>query len=95
MAPEQAAGDDVTTSWDVWALTVIAFEMLTGRHPFRRAVIVGTAAGAGMVGAELCGGRSPIPDALRSFFQRALSPAASQRPHDADAFLVEIEQVLA
>jgi serine/threonine-protein kinase len=95
MAPEQAAGDDVATSWDVWALTVIAYEMLTGRHPFRRAVMVGTAEDGGIVGAELCGGHSRIPDALRCFFQRALSPAPSERPHDADAFLVEIERVLA
>ena len=35
MAPEQAAGDSVSPAWDVWAVAVIAYEMLTGSHPFR------------------------------------------------------------
>ena len=38
MAPEQVAGDEINPAWDVWAVSVIAYEMLTGRHPFRRAV---------------------------------------------------------
>ena len=25
-------------AWDVWAVSIIAYEMLTGRHPFRQAV---------------------------------------------------------
>ena len=38
MAPEQVAGDDVNPGWDVWAIGVIAYEMLTATHPFRRKV---------------------------------------------------------
>ncbi len=34
MAPEQIRGERPEPSWDVWALAVIAFEMLTGSHPF-------------------------------------------------------------
>lgn len=34
MSPEQASGGTPSPSWDVWALSVMAFEMLTGRHPF-------------------------------------------------------------
>lgn len=34
MAPEQLRGDPPSTAWDIWALAVIAFEMLTGAHPF-------------------------------------------------------------
>ncbi len=34
MSPEQRAGGPPDESWDVWALTVVAFEMLTGVHPF-------------------------------------------------------------
>ena len=41
MAPEQVAGDVVSPSWDLWALAVMAYEMLTARHPFRRTVVVG------------------------------------------------------
>ena len=38
MAPEQVAGDEVNPEWDIWAVGVIAYEMLTGSHPFRRTV---------------------------------------------------------
>jgi hypothetical protein len=34
MAPEQASGGTASPAWDHWALSVIAYEMLTGRHPF-------------------------------------------------------------
>ncbi|MGI8619779.1 MAG: protein kinase domain-containing protein [Gemmatimonadaceae bacterium] len=37
MAPEQLAGGDVSPGWDMWAVAIIAHEMLTGVHPFRRA----------------------------------------------------------
>ena len=34
MAPEQLAGGSPAASWDIWALAVIACEMVTGGHPF-------------------------------------------------------------
>ena len=34
MAPEQLRGEDPDPSWDLWALAVMAFEMLSGSHPF-------------------------------------------------------------
>jgi eukaryotic-like serine/threonine-protein kinase len=37
MAPEQLRGEPVSTAWDVWALTMVAFEMLAGQPAFEGA----------------------------------------------------------
>lgn len=34
MSPEQLRGDDVTAASDVYAMAVVAYEMITGRRPF-------------------------------------------------------------
>ncbi len=34
MSPERIRGGAPVESWDIWALAVMAFEMLTGVHPF-------------------------------------------------------------
>ena len=95
MAPEQVVGDEVSRSWDVWALSVVTYEMLTGRHPFRRAVTVGMPEDAEHVTAHGGGDHPPVPRCVQAFFHRALSPDRVQRPPDADTFLADIERVLA
>jgi tRNA A-37 threonylcarbamoyl transferase component Bud32 len=95
MSPEQVAGDEVNRSWDVWALSVVTFEMLTGRHPFRRGVTVGMPEDADHVTAHGGGDHPPVSRCVQAFFDRALSPDRVQRPPDADTFLADIERVLA
>jgi len=95
MAPEQVAGDDVSRSWDVWALAVVTYEMLTGRHPFRRGLTVGVPEDAEHITAQGGGDHPPVPRCAQAFFHRALSPDRVQRPPDAHTFLADIERVLA
>lgn len=95
MAPEQVSGDDVSRSWDVWALSVVTYEMLTGRHPFRRAVTLGMSENAAHITAHGGGDHPAMPPCVQEFFNRALSPDRARRPSDADTFLADVERVLA
>jgi eukaryotic-like serine/threonine-protein kinase len=88
MAPEQILGDEVSPAWDVWALSVMAFEMLTGRHPFRST----SSPTAVDPDRALLAGNLPRP--VANFFKGALSPDGSARPKDAMGFLSACEQVL-
>jgi hypothetical protein len=94
MAPEQLAGDVVSPAWDVWALAVIAYELVTGVHPFRR--------GAGLrldASSEPAGtvreSHPQLSHELDGFFRRALSPQVEARPRDAMQFLAALERALA
>jgi tRNA A-37 threonylcarbamoyl transferase component Bud32 len=96
MSPEQLRGGAVDMAWDLWALTVVAYEMLTGAYPFR-----GSTA-AEYHGAILNGKITPVsdfvpeaPQSWQEFFARALALESSRRPTSAAGFLSELEQALA
>jgi len=95
MAPEQVAGDDVNPGWDLWALGVIAYEMLTARHPFRRSVVF---AGDATIDAEVPCGADQAPalsGAASALFRSALSTERALRPRGPLEFLAACEQALA
>ena len=93
MAPEQVAGDDVNPGWDVWAMGVIAYEMLTATHPFRRNVAF--VADATMSDLGLLDRTGPrMPDPAANFFRTALSADRALRPSDPMRFLEAYEQAL-
>lgn len=96
MAPEQLRGEDAHPAWDIWALTIVAYEILTGAHPFARQ------APALMAVDALRGRATSIRDHLGSapaswgaFFDRALAVDADRRPQSVRTFLSELEQALA
>ena len=79
MAPEQAAGDRVDARADIWALGVIAYELLSGRLPFKGAHT------AGLLHAiqydapiDVKTLRPDVPEPLRA----AISHALEKRPAD-------------
>jgi eukaryotic-like serine/threonine-protein kinase len=81
MAPEHLRGGEPSPDWDLWALSVIAFEMMTGAPP--------TVSGFGSV--QLI---RALPVEVRQFFERAFSINPIDRPTSADEFLKELERVL-
>jgi serine/threonine-protein kinase len=95
MAPEQLRGLPVDPAWDLWALAVVTYEMLTGAHPF-----------AGGTGADysavLTGRFTPLaahlpetPTRRQEFFERAFALQPERRPASASAFFSELERALA
>ncbi len=80
MSPEQAAGDSVDTRSDLYALAVVAYEMLAGRPPFRAQT---AAAVATMHLAErpvsVGSLRGGVPTALDQAIMRALAKDPAER----------------
>ena len=93
MAPEQVAGDDVSPHWDLWAIGIIAYEMLTGGHPFRRDVFPDDET---IVESPVTDTRhsGPLTETAVAFFRAALSTERSMRPSEAREFLSACEQAL-
>jgi serine/threonine-protein kinase len=95
MAPEQLQGGQADTSWDLWAVAALAYEMLTGVHPFAHQNL------AESIGATLSGRFTPISDHLpqappswQEFFDRALALDPDKRPDSARSLYSELERTL-
>jgi len=80
MSPEQLTGEPVSACWDLWALSVVAYEMLTAPHRFAR-----TPEETGH--ARFWRGVSPpsintcsCPAGWQEFFSRAFAVSAAARP---------------
>jgi eukaryotic-like serine/threonine-protein kinase len=97
MAPEQVFFD-VDERTDLWAVGVILFEMLTGRHPFAPLApdqildeLMSFDRPAPRLGAEVPG----IPDRLQMIVDRCLAKRKADRFESARQLLAELERFLA
>jgi serine/threonine protein kinase len=96
MSPEQLRGELATPAWDLWALAVVTYEMLTGGHPFAgessiellRAIVAGEAI-------PLAVHLPAAPTNWQRFFDRALACDAALRPRSPENFLVELQSAVA
>jgi eukaryotic-like serine/threonine-protein kinase len=91
LAPEQAAGETVTASADVYALGAVLYELLTGRPPYRADSLVELAArqreGAIAPVRELAPG---VPAATEDAVMHALARDPEYRPASAAALADEL-----
>jgi tRNA A-37 threonylcarbamoyl transferase component Bud32 len=96
MSPDQLNGKVASAAWDIWALAVITYEMLTGTHPF-------PATSVGQMHHSIVNGRftpltTYLPDApaeWQQFFERALSPKTATRPQSAKEFVSTLGEAFA
>jgi TolB-like protein/Flp pilus assembly protein TadD len=95
MAPEQAMGDHATDHRaDLYALGVIAYELLAGAHPF------GSRTAPALVAAHLTESPPPIrtrradvPPALAALVMQLLAKDPAARPPNAESVLQTLEEV--
>ncbi|MBN1567845.1 MAG: protein kinase [Acidobacteria bacterium] len=96
MSPEELRGEPPAESWDLWALTVVAYEMLVGVHPFSRAT------SSEIRNAILDDYKMPLqkhlpeaPATWHQFFDRALAYDPASRPQSAVQLLSDFKQSIA
>jgi tRNA A-37 threonylcarbamoyl transferase component Bud32 len=90
MAPEQLRGEEPRISWDLWALAILAHEMLTGVHPFAAVQFASPQSGVAAVVDGV-----PLGETCRQFFSCALAIDVADRPPTAAAFCAGLEQSIA
>ncbi len=87
-APETLTGQPASTAEDVFALGIVAFELLSGAHPFRR---------MGALEAQRAGVQRPALKGLKLREARAIESALAfdpaHRPQDASVFLRRLQGV--
>ncbi len=96
MSPEELQGERPAESWDLWAVAVVAYEMLAGGHPFAGSTLTEVR------NAILDGRMAPVqkhmaeaPPAWQQFFDRALAFCPAARPQSALQLLSEFKRAIA
>lgn len=93
MSPEQWLGQPVDAARDLWALAIVAYEMLTGAQPFTGATA------AEWQSSVLAGKFTPLarylpeaPARCQEFFARAFAADPADRPTSARTLFSELER---
>ena len=84
IAPERLAGEDATEAADVWAVGVMLWEALAGRHPFWQTSMLHTARAIEAGAAPLAELRPDLPKPMLQLVDRALSLNPARRPSAAE-----------
>lgn len=93
MSPEQLCGEKPAESWDLWALAVVAYEMLTGADPFVESEVSGRR--KKMLAGQVTPLRTHLPEAPPSwqhFFEKALATRVESRPSSALQLFSDFKQ---
>jgi hypothetical protein len=80
ISPERLAGEQGTAAGDVWAVGVMLWEALAGRHPFWRPSLMETGRAIEEGAASLRSARPDLPESLLEAVDRALEADPRKRP---------------
>jgi serine/threonine-protein kinase len=81
MSSEQWLGQQPLPAWDLWAVAVVAYEMLTGTHPF---------GDKSPVSAHV----PQAPQVWQELFERTFAYDPTRRPQSAETLFSELETAL-
>jgi Protein kinase domain len=84
ISPERLAGEESTAAADVWAIGVMLWEALSGRHPFWQTSMLDTARAIETGAPPLESLRPDLPKRLLELVDRSLSLAPARRPTAAE-----------
>jgi serine/threonine-protein kinase len=95
MSPEQWLGQQPQPTWDLWAVAVVAYEMLTGSHPFgdkspADCLRAGPAACFTPVSAHV----PQAPQVWQELFERTFASDPTRRPQSAETLFSELQSAL-
>jgi serine/threonine-protein kinase len=79
LSPEQASGDEATAASDIYALGVVAYELLVGRRPFQRGTPAAEAAAHAGEVVPLASEQAELPPEVDAVFARALAKDPAYR----------------
>ncbi len=92
VSPERLRGDNATAAADIWAVGVMLWESLAGRHPFRDSGTAETTRRIRSGAPPLEDMRPDLPEALRVAIGRALDLSPERRP-DAKSLADELRNL--
>lgn len=95
MSPEQVWADEVSVETDTWAMTVVAYEMLTRTNPFQHEVLAQMF--DRIVKAKVPSAREytpELPESIDAFFERGLARTATERFPSAKAVAEAFREAL-
>ncbi len=92
VSPERLKGDNATGAADIWAVGVMLWEALAGRHPFRDSGTAETSRRIRSGAPPLEDMRPDLPEALRAAIGSALHLSPERRP-DAKALADELRNL--
>ena len=95
MSPEQWLGQEPHPAWDLWAVAVVAYETLTGTHPFGdKSPAEWRGIGPAACFAPVTAHMPQAPQAWQDLFERTFANDPTRRPQSAETLFSKLQSAL-